>query len=195
MEQYGPRAEKPYPFYTWVDQAVKEIKERGEKPVELKVVLTASEKAEKARFAEDKGEVTNPGPKSKITTDSSMVKLRSTVVPGVATIMKSRTRSAKTMRVYLRLSPETAKWNNESMPLKVWVDEKSNGRTSKRLLEFPNPKEAESNETRLIEFEFEPKGSEGGTISGFALYNVCENESGQCVLRRQDFEIEIPVEK
>ena len=162
----------------------------------MKVVLTASEKAERANFAADKAEATNPDPENKITVDSSMVKMRTTVVPGVATIMNSRTRRPKTMRVYLRLSPETAKWNNESMPLKVWVNEESNGRTSKRLLEFPNPEKAESNETRLIEFEFEPaKGAKAGTISGYALYNVCENETAQCVLRRQNFEIEIPNEK
>ena len=36
IEQYGPRATKPYPFYDWVETAAQEIKGRGELPVELK---------------------------------------------------------------------------------------------------------------------------------------------------------------
>ena len=35
IQQYGPRLEKPYDFYSWVKQARKEIEERREKPVKL----------------------------------------------------------------------------------------------------------------------------------------------------------------
>ena len=37
IQQYGPRLIKPYPFYDWVEQAAREIRARGETPVELAV--------------------------------------------------------------------------------------------------------------------------------------------------------------
>src|SRR5712692_5993278 len=37
IQQYGPRLDKPYAFYDWVNDAEKEIANRGEKPVALKV--------------------------------------------------------------------------------------------------------------------------------------------------------------
>ena len=33
IEQYGPRLEKPYPFYDWVETATREIGARGDQPV------------------------------------------------------------------------------------------------------------------------------------------------------------------
>jgi tetratricopeptide (TPR) repeat protein len=35
IQQYGPRLDKPYPFYDWVHTAREEIKARGEEPVAL----------------------------------------------------------------------------------------------------------------------------------------------------------------
>ena len=49
VEQYGPRLAKPYPFYDWVEQAITEIKQRGEQPIELQVALVGAEIAKPAR--------------------------------------------------------------------------------------------------------------------------------------------------
>ena len=46
IQQYGPRLDKPYPFYDWVPTAIEEITARGETPVDLSVELVASEFAE-----------------------------------------------------------------------------------------------------------------------------------------------------
>ncbi|NNF06460.1 MAG: hypothetical protein HKN21_06845, partial [Candidatus Eisenbacteria bacterium] len=35
LQQYGPRLDKPYPFYDWVIEAREEITERGEEPLAL----------------------------------------------------------------------------------------------------------------------------------------------------------------
>ena len=37
IQQYGPRLDKPYPFYDWVEVARAEIQARGEEPVALSV--------------------------------------------------------------------------------------------------------------------------------------------------------------
>ena len=42
IQQYGPRQDKPYPFYDWIETAQREIRERGEQPIELSADLTAS---------------------------------------------------------------------------------------------------------------------------------------------------------
>ncbi|MFQ5677507.1 MAG: hypothetical protein ACE5G1_16580, partial [bacterium] len=49
IQQYGPRLDKPYPFYDWVPKARREIKERGERPVELLVEPGGAEYARPVR--------------------------------------------------------------------------------------------------------------------------------------------------
>lgn len=36
-EQYGPKSDRPYPFYDWLDDAAAEIRSRGEKPQAISV--------------------------------------------------------------------------------------------------------------------------------------------------------------
>lgn len=186
IEQYGPRLSKPYPFYDWVDQAVEEIKARGEEPIQLKVPLTQSELAGKSKptYSSDQ---TRPDPKDQIIRDEGeFIQIQSTNVPAFVS-------PGKTSTVHLRLVPKSGKWNNESMPLTVWI-ESENAKLTAQLLEFPNPDTADSTENRQLEFDmFVKKGSAECTVKGFALYNVCV-EDGICVYRRQDFEFEVPFE-
>ena len=37
IQQYGPRLDKPYPFYDWVPEAERAIRELGQTPIELPV--------------------------------------------------------------------------------------------------------------------------------------------------------------
>ena len=198
IEQYGPRLEKPYPFYDWVPTAIAEIEKRGEKPVELKVALSGSEIAKRSgKFVKDESAAKNPDPNNKITRDTALIQLRPTVVPSKIAPFKTNRRGQKipgVARVHLVMTPEDAKWNNESEGVSVWIDKQTGGTTSKQMISLDNPKSPESNEMRNIEFEFQV--GEGATecqVSGFVLYNVCEDESGQCVYRRQDFTVDIPL--
>ena len=43
MQQYGPRLDKPYPFYDWVETAREEIRARGETPSPLRVEPAGAE--------------------------------------------------------------------------------------------------------------------------------------------------------
>ena len=184
IEQYGPRLQKPYPFYDWVETAVKEVKERGEEPIKLTVKLTQSEVAGRSKPDYSSGG-TKPDSTENIERDNGqLVSIASTMVPGFVEAGKPAT-------VHLRLVPEGAKWNNESTPLRVWIESDS-AKLSAQLLTFQNPNQPDSKEDRQLEFDLLAEGSETRTIKGFALYNVCA-EDGVCMFRRQDFEIEVPM--
>ena len=184
IEQYGPRLQKPYPFYDWVNTAIKEIKDRGETPVELKVKLTQSELAGRSASNFSEVEVKKPKGVAEIERDKGkFISIESTMVPGFAKVSKPAT-------VHMRLLPVGAKWNNESTPLRVWLESDS-VKLSKQLFEFQNPLEADSNETRSLEFDLIVTKSGDRHIKGFALYNVCA-DNGVCMFRRQDFVIEVP---
>jgi tetratricopeptide (TPR) repeat protein len=184
IEQYGPRLQKPYPFYDWVDTAITEIKQRGEVPVELTVALTQSELAGRSKPDYSKRD-TMPELTEKIERDQGQfISIESTMVPGFV-------KSGKPATVHLRFVPSGAKWNNESTPLTVWVESES-AKLSQQLLTHTVPDEANSKEDRSFEFDLLPSDDNGdGSIIGFALYNVC-TEEGVCMVRRQDFKIDVP---
>ncbi len=185
IEQYGPRQKKPYPFYDWIDDAIAEIRERGEDPIELKVALTQSEMAGRSK-PDYEAEFENPDPESKITLDENeYIRVESTLVPGTA-------KAGEPATMHLRLVPVNAKWNNESEPLKVWI-ESDDAKLSQRLLDYENSAEANSQENRQLEFDLVVKKGAGEcTVRGYALYNVCL-EDGVCLYRRQDFEFKVPL--
>ena len=196
IEQYGPRLAKPYPFYDWVEQAIKEIKQRGEQPVELQVALAGAEIAKPSRkFISEEPAIENPDPDNKINLDDKFVSLRAATVPNFIS-------PGKATRVHVVMSPESCKWNNESEPVKIWISKITGGAATKEAFLIPNPtpesaepdSETESNEMRSAEFEF--KADQDATacqIEGYALYNICESETGTCRLLRQNFTLDIPV--
>ena len=194
IQQYGPRLNKPYPFYDWVAAAEKEIEDRGETPVKLPVRLTAAEVALPSKSlddsAADKSEK-NPDPENLLTLDKEQdVEIVTTVVP-------AHVKAGETVRVHavFDLSQDT-KWNNEGRPLLTWINKSDGIGLASQLLSYEQPTEPESNETRRIEFEVSiPKGFAGTslTLDGFAVYTICSTTTGQCNMVRQDFAIEIPV--
>ena len=193
IEQYGPRLAKPYPFYDWVEQARKEIKQRGEQPIELQVALAGAEIAKPSRkFVTEKRVTENPDPDNRIVLDDEFVSLRVAAVPNYIS-------PNKTTRVHIVMSPENCKWNNESEPVKIWINGLTGGTATKKAFVIPNPtpdtkSETESKELRSAEFEFKAdKDATECQIDGYALYNVCESETGTCRLLRQNFSLNLPV--
>lgn len=183
IEQYGPRLQKPYPFYDWVDTAIADIKQRGEVPVELTVKLTQSELAGRSKPDYSNSEK-KPESTEKIKRDlGEFVSIESTIVPGFV-------KPGKPATVHLRFVPSGAKWNNESTPLTVWIESKS-AKLSDQLMTFDNPDRPDSKENRSFEFDLVIGNDDENHIEGFALYNVC-SEDGVCMVRRQDFKITIP---
>lgn len=193
IQQYGPRLDKPYPFYDWVESARSEITSRGETPIELAVEPQGAELAQPARqlveeqfgddlparLKDDDGRVNRD--------TSSLVGMRTVVVQGTG-------RTSSAFQVHLEFFPNNkVHWNNETDPMVVWIEPHADWAFDKRGSIIQNNENPESNESRSVQFEIranEPL-EETRTLKGYALFNVCEEQGGQCLFLRRDFEIEL----
>lgn len=192
IQQYGPRLDKPYSFYDWVNTARKEISERGDIPVHLSVEPSGAEFAypEKS-FAGAPRTVKEPDPAGRILRDNGrLIKIETTVVPD------TRAKEvADRVHVVFRPNPaDKAHWNNEAGNLVFWVSPPDGWYVSQNLTTLSNPPQAVSTEPRDVEFEVkgpEESRTSGITLPAYALYYVCEDVNGVCLYRRQDVPISI----
>ena len=150
IQQYGPRLDKPYPFYDWVPAAREEIIARGEQPVPLLIEPRGSEYAAPERSFTTAGEAVEPDPAGRVLRDNGQY-IRVEIVsvpPGIA--------PGNVMRAHLVFNPNAttlAHWNNEAEEMKVWVDPPAGWAVNAQLLTHPIPLEAATKETRAIEVE------------------------------------------
>ena len=193
LQQYGPRLDKPYDFYTWVKTAQSDIKKRGEQPIKLDSPPSGSEIVSRSANAYPKATIVDRDPDGKVTRDRSLIQVTTMVTPASV-----RPGHQGRVRIEFRPSPRTMPWwNNESEDLSVWVDLPKGFILGEGSLTYPNPEKAETREVRIVEFEVtvEPGGAWGIIeIPGYALYYVCENKGGKCHYRRKDISITVVVE-
>jgi hypothetical protein len=195
IEQYGPQSTKPYPFYDWVQTATYEIRARGEKAIELKVLPTDSETVGPGGGPENQNlDVKPPDPQGRIIRDQQHLILTEVTVipPGI--------KPGQTVRVYVTLRPNEkrkAHWNNEAEPLKLWIDPPDGWKVQPQLLTAPQGDKPETSEPRKFEFEIHAPTDAGGIskVSAYALYYVCEGAGGTCSFLRQDIPITIKIEQ
>ena len=186
IEQYGPRLTKPYAFYDWVVPAKAEIfpPRRAARPPRYRAV----------RFKElagrGGGDVVaeasvprEPDPQGKIQRDvERLIEAEVVVVP-------ARVRPGQAARIHVTLRPgaaHNARWNNESAPLRVWVDGPLDGRSTPRLSEAPQGDQPESVEVRRLDFEVKAPSTSNGRVrlTAYALYSTCEQARGRCLFLR-----------
>lgn len=193
IQQYGPRLDKPYPFYDWVPEARKAILARGETPVELRVEPGGAEFAAPVETFPNDGGPDNPvepDPEGRIHRDETpLIRVETVVVPNVVA-------AGEAARVHVVLRPDErvkAHWNNEVSDLEFWVGPPLGWRVDRRLHRVAVPEEPVSQETRRVELEIQtPPGFAGSkTIPAYALYYVCEDVDGTCLYRRQDVELTV----
>lgn len=194
LEQYGPRLMKPYPFYGWVQEARRDIEKRGDRVPPLVVEPRGSELAGPSTRAIQAGETedVNPDPGSKVPIDEKgHVQIEAVVAPHPA-------HAGGTVAVHMdfRLDKKLGTtWDNEGGPLQIWLEKKDGLTVERQLLKAPIPGKEGSSEHRALDFEVglaTSKKPGKAVLRGFAIYFVCEKESGTCTFARQDFEIEIP---
>ncbi|MEE8105893.1 MAG: tetratricopeptide repeat protein [Planctomycetota bacterium] len=192
IQQYGPRMDKPYPFYEWVERAQKEIAARGETPVQLKVPLSGAELALPARSMGGVAGDKEPDP------DGKIHRVKDGWIEFDAAHAFRTGKGAPVARVHVSFRPaseHTLYWNNEAEPMRVWIDPKSlpkGAHVERNLLELAGPDAETSVEERRFEWDLAlPEGASKFALRGYALFNACESALGQCVYRRLDFEIEI----
>lgn len=193
IQQYGPRMIKPYPFYDWVAQARQAITARGAEPVLLAIEPSGAELAKPAQQAATKEKhLESPDPKGAIQRDSKpLVATQVTVVP-------SSVPAGQSARVHVTFVPNAdvaAHWNNESEPLRTWIEVPENWQVSKQLLSAPQGDQPETDEIRRLDFDIHIPASATGKqlVKAYALYYVCEGASGTCQFLRQDIPVEINV--
>ncbi len=194
IQQYGPRLSKPYSFYDWVHTARLDLREQGVEPIRLSVEPGGAEFAHpSAGFEVRDVSVENPDPQGRIFRDSeNLIQIDSVAVP-------SRLRAGEAVRIHLRMTPDEKKkvhWNNEVEDLKLWTEGVADWQIQSRFHRYSVPEQAVTVEARTVEFELQaPEGTPPGifTLRGYALYYICEDVGGQCLYRRQDFEVPIDV--
>ena len=189
LQQFGPRQQKPYPFYDWVATARAEIESRGDRAVALPVEPSGAELAHPAGDFEASGDSeAEPDPEGRIRRDPGrFVRLEATSVPIVVPPSSSA-------RIHVELAPEAerdAHWNNEVGGLVVWIDPPAGWKIDRNRMEVAPPPEPVSGERRRVEFDvLSPDNpATGARLTGYALYYVCEGIKGQCLYRRQDLSV------
>jgi hypothetical protein len=195
IQQYGPRLDKPYPFYDWINDARREIQARGETPVSLTAEPGGAEFAHPTQefdIPRDPGE--EPDPKGRINRDTQpLVLTEQTVVPPAV-------EPGQSARVHVVFRPNPAyqaHWNNEQPEgLVFWVAQPERWKVSSNHLTAENPSQPLSTEKRRLEFEVQvPEGTGSGrqTIPAYGLYYVCEGINGTCLYRRQDVPVTLTI--
>jgi tetratricopeptide (TPR) repeat protein len=187
IQQYGPRLDKPYSFYDWVNIARKEILARGEKPVPLAIEPSGAEFAHPSKdFPVSRPREKEPDPDGRITRDhGEFIRAEVTSVPPSVS-------PGSSIRFHLLLRPNLRKkahWNNEVGNLLLWVNPPREWTTEFRAFTVANPPQPVSQEVRRIELEVKcPANAKTGevVIPGYVLYYVCEDVHGTCLYRRQD---------
>ncbi len=193
IQQYGPRLDKPYPFYDWVPEARAAVEARGETSVALRVEPRGAEFAKPLKsFAASAETGESPDPGGRIFRDEQpLIVAESVVVPTVI-------EPGESARIHVALRPDLslkAHWNNEVDDLVFWVDPPEGFRVDRRQHTVVIPPKPVSQELRQIEFEIaSPENFTGmATLSAYALYYVCEDVDGTCLFRRQDVHVELSV--
>jgi hypothetical protein len=195
LQQYGPREDKPYPFYDWIDEARRDIRARGATPEPLRIEPVGAEIALPARaFTASEATVAAPDPRGRIIRDKGrLVLTESAAVP-------PRVAAGKTTRIHLVFRPNAvvkAHWNNETEPLRVWVSVPEGWAIDTALLSVANPPEVLSTEARHVQFELQTASNAAGLVRvpAYALYYVCEDVDGTCLYRRQDIDVTVELIK
>ena len=191
IQQYGPRLDKPYSFYDWVNQARKDLKDRGEVPLSLSAEPRGSEFAQPGGEKDSEVTLKHPDPKGKVPVDEGgFVKTSVVIVP-------STKKEDHAVRVHLRFKPSKSKvvhWTNDAGNVSFHF-QSSDGFTVHDLQgPGPVPVVSASAEERMIEFEIRPQKGEKlqGEIVGAAYYYVCEGPEGVCRFLRSPITIVMP---
>ncbi len=191
IQQWGPRLDKPYPFYDWIEQASREISARGDQPVDLAVSLTTSEVSGRDPIRRNELEAQHPDPERKVPRDTDQwVAIDVAVVP--QTGVGDERNEAREVQVHLTLRPSSkldVYWGNEAGPTQVWTDEGLKGQVEQQGFTLPMPDIPVSSESRRLDFTVATASVQ--TLRGTVFYFACEGKQGQCRFLAQDFQIAI----
>ncbi len=189
IQQYGPRLDKPYPFYNWIEQALREIADRGETPVKSTFPLTGSESASPSGES-PKTETGNHTP-AEPDPDGRLNRVAPDTIRVSTVTIPENPAPGRTARIHIRMelsSPLQVSWNNEAAPSGLWVSF-GDGKASPLWIPWTHyPVDtAYSTENRLFDFEWrQPEGSNASPPECYAIVNLCNRLTGLCYTARVD---------
>lgn len=191
IQQYGPRLDKPYPFYDWVLQARADIQARGDEPIILSIEPAGAEFAAPMQNFDTQLKQSNPDPDNRIYQDTEPLILADIVVVPPQIV------AGESVRVHITLrTSQDAHWNNEVDDTLLWLHEADQWQIDRPLQTVAKGDGDTSNENRHFEVELRstsdmPIGQQ--LINAYSLYYICEDVNGICLYRRQDFTIPIEI--
>ncbi len=189
IQQYGPRLDKPYSFYDWVNQARKELKARGEKSRPLSAEPRGSEFAYPGGGKDlETAKVKHPDPEGKVPVDEKMFVATSVV------IVPSTKKEDHAFRVHLRFKPsklQAVHWTNDAGNVSFHFQSTEGITIHDQQGPGAVPDVPASAEERMIEFEIRARKGEKlpAEIEGVAYYYVCEGAEGVCQFLRRPIKI------
>ncbi|MCB1099654.1 MAG: hypothetical protein KDN22_29050 [Verrucomicrobiae bacterium] len=197
IQQYGPKLDKPYPFYDWVPEARATITSRNEVPTSLVAEPSGAEYAAPtpSKVATEKPPP-HPDPLNKLPDDTREL-ISVSAVPVPSTDAKK-----PGWRIHLTFTPNAeldAHWNNESGDMVVWWDSHSGWNPPDSIqgaavaLNAQAANSATSTETRQLEVEIQPNDSNRlpDELRGSAYIYACEGASGTCLFLRKAFAVSL----
>ncbi|MDE0914841.1 MAG: hypothetical protein OSB57_06640 [Planctomycetota bacterium] len=200
IQQWGPRLDKPYPFYDWVEEAQASMIAAGKVPHQIQVALSGAEVTSGTReIPVRKIQDPHPDPEAALKRDGKhLIELESTVCLHTGVTSKRVREPAGSSRIHLVLRPTAgAQFEPAAGPAKIWIEVPTGWNTPRQLLTASSP--ADPKAELLAEFEVRPPQPDltgpptsptlPATIRGTAFYFVCEGASGECQFLAQDFEI------
>ncbi len=200
IQQWGPRLDKPYPFYDWVPLARKELAARGLEPAAWKVLLSGSETARGGYDLPVPAVQENPDPLAQIPSDvKQRVSLHWAVAPHTGFAGPNVRVAPGTSRVHLSLVlAEDVRIEPEGGPLGIWIDLPDGWRARSSWIDLHPVGEEDYQDSRLdFELVAPAPGPPGEApppvprLTGYVLYPVCVGENGVCNLLRRNFDLDL----
>ena len=197
LQQYGPTLDKPYPFYSWVEEARQEIRARGGTPIVLAAEPEGAELAAPIRRFVAADETSADAERyAEVPRDTDgLVGVEVVVAPEPVA-------PGKPARVGITFRPDPSRqvhWTNDAGPLRLVIVAPEGWRVSAHERTAPVPAGRDvSTEVRQLDFEVVVPGGaaeDAGAVSCFALYYVCHGEDGTCVYLRQDLPVRVRIER
>ena len=183
IQQYGPRLDKPYPFYNWVEEARKDLQASGKTPHPLQVEPSGSEVASPRRKNEQTQESRKfPDPNGRLSNEKSLLAITATTIP--------HTDDRKKGRIHLRLTPsDKGHWSSDAQEVELWYRPKK-GEAIFLTNEVSPLKTGQdtSDEARVLEGDFSlPDITEGDLV---LFYSLCESENAVCRFLKSEWQLE-----
>lgn len=186
IQQFGPRLDKPYPFYNWMEKAGDDLEARGEEIPTIHPLPTLSELAEPTkRTTASTSEALYPDPKGKLPNDRTLLKIETTLVPHTDAARSSL------RRLHLRLAPQgDAHWSSDAQEIEVWLlrGQEEPIRLASQADTLASDEES-SPRPRLLEAEFAPPEGEYQLV---AFYSLCRDETAECLFLKQELSLPRP---